>query len=721
MLLEVSEFCWRVERDLPVLIDELRELTGRYGEPERMAWDRSLRKLAAALSGPALEDLHISLGHSDALALEYRLPASSSWCDVVLLGQGSERPAAVILELKYWDLSGDRPGPSQSLIAHQGRPTLHPSDQVRGYVEYCRRFHGAVHEFRALVDGCVLFTGPSPAHNYRRPPHDALAAAFPVFAVAEGDDATGLASYLRAKLERPHPGFAAAFDAGTYQQDRGFVEQVAAAIRDGSQSPFVLLDQQRFGYEYCREQIDRLLQGGGRRKLVIVIEGPPGSGKSVLAAQLWADLVADPRVDGNVVLTTTSGCQKSNWAALFRKAAGDRAGAGLVVSSNQYNPGLGTGWIRRQREAGHRVGVPDWRANVARYLRTEPSRAPDDHFAVSIVDEAHALIDPTAPGAEGVQNSGWCMQAGPQAWHIIRASRISVFLMDTEQSYRDNETTRRAQIEAWAREQGAGPVATISLAESQFRCGGSKEYVEWMESTLGLADRPSTDLSWRKVDERGSGKFGFEIVDDPGALDERLRRREAEGRSVRIVASYARKWVTKGVTDPHELPEDSKDFSISYVRDGLARRWSRIWNHAPGGDYSMFIQGAEGSRMRDDPLCEVGCPYVIRGFDYDYLGVLWLSDLVWRGDRWIADTDHIHEIALRKTIAAARRGGPSGESRDALLRKVQRGYRILLSRAIRGLYVWFEDDETRRHVEGLLRGQPLAPAPRRRRPGTGRA
>ena len=35
-----------------------------------------------------------------------------------------------------------------------------------------------------------------------------------------------------------------------------------------------------------------------------------------------------------------------------------------------------------------------------------------------------------------------------------------------------------------------------------------------------------------------------------------------------------------------------------------------------------------------DPLCEVGCPYVVRGFDYDYVGVLWLSDLVWRG-RWV--------------------------------------------------------------------------------------
>jgi DUF2075 family protein len=704
MLFEVGEFCQRVEGDLAGLIDELQELTGRSGDQERAAWGRSLPKLSIVLAKPELKDFHLSLNNSGAVALEYRLPASSSWCDVVLLGEGSDKPAAVILELKDWDLSGDRPGPSESLIAHQRRLVLHPSDQVRGYVEYCRRFHSAVHEFQALVDGCVFFTGRSPADEYRRPPHDRLSSSFPLFTFADEDVSQQFVPYLCERLKRPHPSFAAAFDRGTYQQDRNFVRQVARVIRGESESPFVLLDEQRLGYEFCIAEIDRLLNTDYRGKLVIVIEGPPGSGKSVLAANLWANLVLDARIDGNVVLTTTSSCQKSNWMEMFRAVAKARAGRGLVVPANQYNPGLTNRWIDRQRKKGHTVGVSDWRANLALYLESGPNRAPDDNFAVSIVDEAHALIDPTAPGAEGVQNSGWCMQAGPQAWHIIRASRVSVFLMDTEQSYRDNETTRRAQIECWAEEHGVGPVATISLADAQFRCGGSKEYIDWMESMLGLTEHAATDLSWRKGGVRGAGRFQFEIVDYPEDLDQRLRHRLAEGGSARVVSSYARKWVTKRDNDPHDLPEDKRDFLISYVRDGRTFRWSRIWNYAPDENYAMFIQAPRGSRMHDDPLCEVGCPYVIRGFDYDYLGVLWLSDLVWRGDRWVADTDHIHEIALRKTVATAKRSGPTSEARDVLLRKVQRGYRILLSRAIRGLYVWFEDEETRAHVEGLLRG-----------------
>jgi len=586
---------------------------------------------------------------------------------------------------------------------HQGRLELHPSDQVRGYVEYCRRFHSAVEDHQASVDGCVLFTGWGSADPYRASPHDQLAASFPVFTVAEERDTKPCASFLRTKLTRPDAIFAAAFDQGCYRQDRNFVRQVAQAIRDESRSPFVLLDEQRRGFQYCLHEIEKLIRGSDGGKLVIVIEGPPGSGKSVLAANLWASLALDVNFDGNVVLTTTSSAQKSNWRSLFELVAKESAGRGLVVPSNQYNPGLTSGWLAQQRERGHAMKVADWKSNVALYLGSNQNRAPDDHFTISIVDEAHALIDPTAAGAEGVQNSGWCMQAGPQAWHIIRASRVSVFLMDPEQSYRDNETTRRVAIDEWARERGAQTVHGISLADAQFRCGGSKEYTDWMEALLGLSRDPIRRPAWRETGGPRSGPFAFEIASDPANLEQYLRKRLKEGRSARLVSSYARKWVTKGIGNPHDLSDLEKDFAIPYESSGEQRLWAKVWNFVPEEDYATFIQGPPGSRIHDDPLCEVGCPYVIRGFDFDYLGVLWLSDLVRRGNRWVVDTKHVHEIALRKTLAGAK-GVDRGNAREVLLRRLQRGYRILLSRAIRGLCLWFEDEETKAYVLGVLAG-----------------
>ena len=112
--------------------------------------------------------------------------------------------------------------------------------------------------------------------------------------------------------------------------------------------------------------------------------------------------------------------------------------------------------------------------------------------------------------------------------------------------------------------------------------------------------------------------------------------------------------------------------------------------------------------MCADPLVEVGCPYVVRGFDYDYLGLLWLSDLVWRDGRWDYVIENIHESAWRRTKSDAKKEAKAGNgssAHDRLLERLVRGYRVLLTRAIKGMYVWFEDDETRAHVEGLLKSE----------------
>jgi DUF2075 family protein len=103
--------------------------------------------------------------------------------------------------------------------------------------------------------------------------------------------------------------------------------------------------------------------------------------------------------------------------------------------------------------------------------------------------------------------------------------------------------------------------------------------------------------------------------------------------------------------------------------------------------------------MADDPLCEVGCPYAIRGFDYDYLGLIWQKDLIWRTDHWELDLDAITETGISQSRTAARRAKSRNDPRyERLLRKVQQAYRILLTRAIRGIYVWCEDPETKDYL-----------------------
>jgi len=701
MLLTVRDFTTRVESDLNGLIDELQAITGRYGAWELRAWQRSLPQVSVLLSQAPLQDFHVHLGQSGGAALEYRLPASSSWCDVVLLGASPTGPSAVVLELKDWDTSGDQPGPREGLVMHNGALHLHPAEQVRAYVEYCRRFHSAIVATDAAVNGCVFFTARTDIAPYVAAPHARLTTEFPVFSQNDIQRPDGFPTHIARHLVLPDEDFAHRFDQGSYVQDRNFVIQVAKAIQSSPDATFVLLDEQRRGFELCMATIDKHLAAGATNKAVIIVEGPPGSGKSVLAAQLWAGLASDERIEGSVVLTTTSGSQRSNWEKLFEDTARGPGGRGLVMPANRYNPGLSPRWVKAERESGHRVDVDSWRDNVRHYLESHgTSRLPDDHFAVSIVDESHALIDPTAPNAKGIPPSGWSMHAGPQAWHIIRASRVSIFLLDGDQSYRDNETTTSGAIEAWAHEFGVTAIEHVSLAGAQFRCCGSVEYVRWLESLLGLAESRVPTGTWRRGG-RGKGLFQFDVVSDPAALDDALDARIQEGRSARLVAAYGRPWKTKNESHPHDLPGEKTDFHFRYERAGEAREWIRPWNYAPKQDYTLFVQAPVDSRMYDNALAEVGCPYVVRGFDFDYVGILWLRDLVWRDGHWRANLDSIFESAWPKTLAAARRD-PDGPAMDALVERLARGYRILLTRAIHGVYVWFEDEETRRHVGAWL-------------------
>jgi hypothetical protein len=707
MLMTVADFRQQVGDGIERLVDNLQELTGRSGVEEAAAWRASLPKLAEALSAPMLAPLHVYFGGAGYLALEYQLPAAGSWCDAVLLGRSQARPAAVVVELKDWITRGDRPGPCEGLIHRSGQIVLHPSDQVRGYVEYCRRFHSTVQDHSANVEGCVLFTRDHFAERYGDPPNDHLVREYPCFTMRPVMVREALPAYLVDRVSAPDVDFARAFVTGRYRQDRGFVRQIGAQILAPERSPFVLLDHQRRAYAMVQDCIERHVLGAHRpRRQVILIEGPPGSGKSVLAARLWARLVTDDRLPaGDVVLTTTSTAQTSNWSKLLAAAGRARAGSGVVKRAASYVP-ITTQTLGRLRTRHGRDLAADpaaWRENV-KLLRDLgvgfQDGARDDQYQVSIIDEAHALINPEH--AEGRGQFGFAPTLGPLAWHIIRASSVSVFLLDADQGFRDRENTRVEDIQRWAAELGAEVTDPISLAGAQFRCAGSTEYVAWVESVL-RGDPPAQAARLAKVWRQ---KLAFDVLDTPADLESVLRKRTASGSTVRLLASYARAWKTKGAANPHGLPPHLMDFHERYVDAGRTRYWSKVWNFVPqgGSDYTWFIQAPPGSPLHDDPLCEVGCPYAVRGFDFDYAGVLWLNDLVRRGNRWQVVLDHVHDTGLASSLRIARRDPRDPTAQARLRRALGQAYRILLTRGLSGCYLWFEDSETRRYVARCLGG-----------------
>lgn len=758
MLLTVKELRNRVSTSLSSLVEELSDLTGRGGESERHAWQKSLPRLADALTTAALDQVHVHFSRREHhVALEYQLPGASSWCDVVLLGRHSERPSAVVIELKDWETSTDRPGAAEGLIERRGIQELHPSDQVRGYVEYCRRFHSAVLERKAAVNGFVLLTTGLLKHPYLVAPNEKLAANFPIFSMAQEDITYSLPKFLASRLTEHDAVFATEFASGTFRQDRGFMQQIGKTILDGDVRHFELLDNQRRALHLCMAKAQEAIAEKRASKKVIVVEGPPGSGKSAVAARLWASLVTDLRIpDGNIVLVTTSQSQSSNWTYLIDQVSGSRVGRGVARKATSFSP-LDIPQLSRLRRGDGRMDLykdaSDWRLHLSDLARRNISPRPgaeDNSCLLSLVDEAHALINPERE--YGVGQYGFVTGLGPQAFHIMRCSRLAIFFLDPEQSFRARENTTIEDIESWALELGAS-VERVSLQGVQFRCAGSAEYVAWVESLLSgdseelnrvyaSAWYQDATASERPISLRGGNVFAlpvrtgrrddaaqtlvaaeatsgrtvgvprlerstmaFRVFSDPFDMETELRR-HSKHHSVRLVSTYSRRWKTEGSTYPHQLPPEALDFHEPVEQqDGTHRIWSRPWNFVPGQDYTGFVAGRLGLPIHDDPLCEVGCTYAVRGFDFDYLGLLWLDDLVWRDGRWIAQLEHVHESGISVLVRQAIKEGPVspiGPKGANVVEKLRQAYRILLTRSIRGMLVWIPDAETREHVTNSL-------------------
>jgi DUF2075 family protein len=734
VLYTIHEFNELVEQDLDGLVGEIcSNVTGRKPSPKEVeAMKSSYTEVSMVLAEavkikPSVASAYIGV---PMVKFEYKLPSAPAWCDLVMLGVGKNRKQAVIVELKDWfKNASDRPGMCEGLMEHKGVSQEHPSDQVKGYVLYCSNFHSAVLESDAEVSGCVFFTRSFRIEPYCEWPNNNLTKEYPVFS---RDNRASLASYVVDHIDEGDSDWAVRFINGYYQQNRNILKQVAEAFQANADArPFVLLGEQRKGYHHVLHRLSEAVQNASK-KLVMVVSGPPGSGKSAIALNLWAEAVRRYVANvvgehpGNVVFVSTSSSQDENWQSIFENYSEIDSSRGLVMRSNRFNPGMTGGTMKTKY-------LPIFRKKDAKYLRDEESLDfkyyedytnymvenglaegyKDNLHFLSIVDEAHALINPLANGFNTNKMSGWCMQMGPQPYHIIRESQVSVFFMDGEQSFRDNETTTLDDIKQLAEKLGA-TCEVIDLSDLQFRCAGSVEYVDWVEGLFTKHPATNVDL-WKD-------QFVVKVFDTTHEMEKDLRAEHKNGRTVRLLSSYTVPWISsKKLDEMHTGGQDACDFDFKN-EDGTVFR--RHWNNPKRMD--IFVQAPPHTMMHEDPLCEVGCPYEIRGFDFDFVGLLWLDDIVWRKDRWMVDLSKTLDRANTCSYAQARneqieirRGkGFRGNAAKTIplvpldaegmpmtkkfFRRIIQSYRILLTRAVQGVFIYIHDQETRAHVRHLL-------------------
>jgi DUF2075 family protein len=260
----------------------------------------------------------------------------------------------------------------------------------------------------------------------------------------------------------------------------------------------------------------------------------------------------------------------------------------------------------------------------------------------------------------------------PQIEELIGAAPVSVFFLDERQVVRPDETGTTAMITAAAQRLGAS-VTELELP-SQFRCGGSDTYMKWVYGLLGLSGNPVPNV-WDSAQE-----YEVKLLDSPKQLEQLIRSKNVLGEATaRLSAGFCWPW-----------SKPNRDGTL--VPDVTVGAWSMPWN-AREDARKLAKMVPPSSLWAYDPrgIDQVGCVYTAQGFEYDYAGVIFGPDLVVRNGEWVGQPTESHDNQIKKKNSSA--------SFDDLVKNV---YRVLLTRGMRGCYIYCVDDETRRHLQSRI-------------------
>ena len=287
------------------------------------------------------------------------------------------------------------------------------------------------------------------------------------------------------------------------------------------------------------------------------------------------------------------------------------------------------------------------------FMTAEP-----ESFRVLVVDEAHRLNE----------KSGLYKNLGEnQVKELIHASNLTVFFLDEDQRVTLRDIGTRREILRWAEAYGA-EVEEIEL-QSQFRCNGSDGYLAWLDDVLQIRETAHKDLSGIDYD--------FRVFSDPNELRRTIEEKNEETNRARMVAGYCWEWKSK---------KDRNALDVTIPEHDFAMRWNLT------EDGSLWI-------VKPDSIHEIGCIHTCQGLELDYVGVIIGPDLVVRDGQVVTQPEerarHDQTIRgykkwLRQQPEEARR-----EARAIILNT----YRVLMTRGMKGCYVYSVDEETQAYFE----------------------
>jgi DUF2075 family protein/DNA replication protein DnaC len=502
-----SEFMEHVTNDTIVTCindNFIREMGKRTSKHEMDSWNNSLQYMYKVLNTTDIPD-------NCGVAIEYKIPATSRRVDFMLTGLDDEdKNNIVIFELKQWQKAEavkDKDGLVMTLLGGSIRETTHPSYQAWSYASLIEDYNDAVEKNNLLLHPCTYL------HNYSKceendPIIDEIYEEYttkaPVYTKGE---VVKLREFITKYIKK------ADNREGLYKIEAGKIKpskslQDALAMMLDGNDEFKMIDDQKVVYETILKNSKKYIESG--KNHVFVVEGGPGTGKSVLAINLLVKLSGYEYV-----------CQYVTKNAAPRQVYHQKL-KGKYKKKDIENLFKGSG------------------------VYTESQV---DEFDVLIVDEAHRLNE----------KSGMFKNKGEnQMKEIINSSKVSIFFIDEHQRVTTSDVGNKADIIKFAEEKGA-KVTELKL-ESQFRCSGSDGYLAWIDDVLEIENTANFDGYDLNYD--------FRILDDPNEMRNLIEEKNKERNKSRIISGYCWNWITK------KEGQNSEKYDIEIPEHNFKMKWN---------------------------------------------------------------------------------------------------------------------------------------------------
>ena len=462
---------------------------------EYQSWHNSMQFMRNVVDDPDIDD-------QVQVAIEYNIPMTSKRVDFIISGADqSEKDHLLIVELKQWEkaevVDDDMHFCVRTYVAKDNRIVCHPSYQAYSYSRFIANYSQEVLNRDISLVPCAYLHNFKPEYRYvlSNPIYQEWLDVAPFFIKTEVREFSAFVKKFVTKKSTKGD-LLYLIDHGRIRPSKSLQDMLVSMVK-GNQE-FILLDEQTVCFDMCLKTMNQCQKD--RKKRVIIIQGGPGTGKSVLAVNLLMEFIG----------------QSLNASYVTKNSAPRNAFLSLLSKGNV------------------RTAV-----DIKQLFRSPfgLSKCDTNLYDCLIVDEAHRLMKKMYGDWTGENQVKEC----------INASLLTIFMLDEDQAVTSKDIGSVEEIKKWSKQLDARVIMTDETRlMSQFRCNGSDAYIQFIDNLLQRHEE-TLPIYMSELN------YDFQVFDDPSELRDALREKNAINNKARMVAGYCYDWDVKNHRGEYDI------------------------------------------------------------------------------------------------------------------------------------------------------------------------